>query len=529
MPTSVTPADPGVTGFRNPAEMPRTESLAANDALPRPSWWKGSCDSGDNGISYKLAANFDGLQACGPGSDQSGQDYLVNFFPGAWGEFEWECVELAMRWMYQAWGVPPYGANGNGVVWNYPNGRAGWPHLQKVRNGTPHASPEPGDVISIDNADEFGHTEVVTAASVNGQGDGTLTAITENYGAASNGWATLTVHDWTVSDGNPDDTVLGWLHNPAWTLQQPLLWRVADGALDVQDSGGLRGTWTTIATGIEQAQLIGGDGWEAAPILVALTTAGQLEAEYYLPGLSGREMTVVADNVTSFAVAAAEGARGQPVLAWVNTHGDFEAAIGGLGVKPVVEATGVGSIAIAPDSGPNGALVGYLSTAGTFYDKIGSTALDPTSPWSQVATGVSQIALAGGGMERTSAVRAYLQGGVFYAARSFRAPFTPVAPNVSQIAVTTIGTSATPLLAYVTTAGVLETEIDRGSAAAFSQQATGVASVSVAAGPTGAGFPSVAWVTTAGALDVCQGELNGTWIGEGTGLSQGGIGALTVS
>ncbi len=484
---------------------------------------------GDDSGSYALAARFDGLQACGPGSDESGEDYLVQFFPGAWGEFEWECVELSMRWMYLAWGVEPYAANGNGVVANYPDGTAGWPHLQKISNGTRAASPKPGDVLSIANSDAFGHTEVVTATSVDSQGNGTLTAITENDGAGSNGWATLTVQGWTVSDGVAGDTVLGWLHNPAWSLQQPVLDRISGGVLQVQASGGLDGTWVTIASGIARAQVIGGDGWEPEPIIVALTTSGRLEFEYYLPGIAGRALSPIASNVTSFAVAASVGAHGEPSIGWVTAAGDFELAAGSLTAKPALEATGVQAIALAPDTGTNGLLVGYLSEAGTFFDKMAPAGSLATSPWFRVASGVTQIALAGGTAGAKSDLRAYVQGGTFYLATGLKAPFSALATGAAQVAVTSVGTTDVPLLAYVTAGGALETEVDEGPAPSFSQQATGVASASVAAGPTGVGFASIAWLTTTGDLYAAEGLLGGTPGAEGTAVSQGGIAALTVS
>ncbi len=125
-----------------------------------------------------------------------------------------------MRWMYLAWGVRPYGANGNGVVANYPNGKAGYPRLTKVTNGT-RSAPVAGDVLSIDNSDADGHTEVVATSSVNSSGNGALTAITDNWDSQSNGWVTLSVSQWVVSDGVPGNKVLGWLHDPSWTLAGP--------------------------------------------------------------------------------------------------------------------------------------------------------------------------------------------------------------------------------------------------------------------------------------------------------------------
>jgi len=74
--------------------------LAAN--LPTPAWWEGDCDNttyskGSGGIaSYRLGAVYRGAPACGPRPYyDSGPDVLVRFYSGAWGEYEWECVEYS--------------------------------------------------------------------------------------------------------------------------------------------------------------------------------------------------------------------------------------------------------------------------------------------------------------------------------------------------------------------------------------------------------------------------------------------------
>src|SRR5271157_4148256 len=121
-----------------------TPQVAAGPhAVSTPAWWRGgTCDPENAPGSHPLGASWDGLVACGPGPTQGGTDHLVDYFPGAWGEFEWECVELSMRWMYLAWGVNPYPADGWDVVRNYnlsayralynPDG----PDLIVVNNGT---------------------------------------------------------------------------------------------------------------------------------------------------------------------------------------------------------------------------------------------------------------------------------------------------------------------------------------------------------------------------------------------------------
>ena len=114
----------------------RDASLNAS-ALSVPAWWDGSCDTNNyyaaSGAkkAYPLGGSYQGLEACGPRPGYNeGPDVLVNFFPGAWGAFEWECVELSMRYLYLAYGIAPYSANGKDVVWNYSGDK-----LVQISNG----------------------------------------------------------------------------------------------------------------------------------------------------------------------------------------------------------------------------------------------------------------------------------------------------------------------------------------------------------------------------------------------------------
>lgn len=189
-------------------------------------WWTGGvCDPANaNRIKHRLPVpqeigSWDGLVACGPGPTQSplARDLLVRFAPRLWGAYEWECVELSMRWMYLAWGVNPYPADAWDVVIDYQSTKQRFnpdgPALVAVRNGTRFLAPEPGDVVSIAQsaALPFGHTAVVTSATVNGSGNGQIQVIQEDGGAGSGGFATYPVVAWTVGNG-----VSGWLHNPDW-------------------------------------------------------------------------------------------------------------------------------------------------------------------------------------------------------------------------------------------------------------------------------------------------------------------------
>ncbi len=180
--------------------MLRTSGPAhANAAYP--SWWSGNCDVNNHPGSYPLGASYNGVEACGPGPLQGGYDHWVYFFPHAWGEKEWECVELVMRYMYLVYGIAPYSANGSQVVWNYSGS-----FLTKVANNGA-SLPSPGDIISEGATSAFGHTAIVTQVTVS-NGRGAITAMEQNNN--TNGWDTISVTGNVLGSG-----VTGWLHAPA--------------------------------------------------------------------------------------------------------------------------------------------------------------------------------------------------------------------------------------------------------------------------------------------------------------------------
>ncbi len=185
--------------------------------LPMPPWWNGDCDT----VNYSAEMGTDafrlgtvtylGVAPCGPRYNDPTfpGDRLVHFFAGAYGEYEWECVELSMRYLYLAYGVAPYGGHGKDVVWNYPGTR-----LVKISNPTAGQAPVAGDVLSYGPLEPYGHTSVVQASNVNGSGNGTITVIEQN--GSSTGHADLTVSNWTVQSSM---SVSGWLHDPAGNPQ----------------------------------------------------------------------------------------------------------------------------------------------------------------------------------------------------------------------------------------------------------------------------------------------------------------------
>ncbi len=180
-------------------------SQPARADVSAPSWWNGDCDVTNNANSYALGASYNGVKACGPRPLYTTQaDLTVHFYPSAWGEYEWECVELVMRYMYQVYGIAPYSANGYQVVSNY-----GGTTLTKVTNNGVSV-PSPGDILAFaisDNHRDVGHTAVVTAVSVDGNGTGTVTYMQQN--ASADGWGSVAVTNKTLGDG-----ISAWLHDP---------------------------------------------------------------------------------------------------------------------------------------------------------------------------------------------------------------------------------------------------------------------------------------------------------------------------
>jgi hypothetical protein len=193
----------------------RQEQLAANGAaapassdpytLPSPAWWGGTCDTSRYPGSKTLGSSYRNVVACGPLPGMGYPDVLVYFHNGAFPAYEWECVELALRFMYLAYGVEPYAANGSGIVYNYGGSR-----LEKVNNGVSGKPPVAGDVLSYGSTASFGHTSVVTSTSVNGSGNGTVTVMEENW--TWSGQTTLKISNWwVIGDAG---WVYGWLHSP---------------------------------------------------------------------------------------------------------------------------------------------------------------------------------------------------------------------------------------------------------------------------------------------------------------------------
>ena len=188
-----------------------TSQVDNSYALPSPSWWRGACDVGRYSGAYPLGSSYRNVSACGPLPGLGYPDVLVYFYPGAFPALEWECVELVLRFMYLAYGVDPYPANGNRIVSNYSGSE-----MEKVSNSIPGKAPVPGDVISYCPYCSYGHASIVISSSVNGSGNGSITVMEQNW--SWGGQTVLPVSNWTVI--GDAGWVYGWLH-PKTSPPQP--------------------------------------------------------------------------------------------------------------------------------------------------------------------------------------------------------------------------------------------------------------------------------------------------------------------
>lgn len=214
-PTTITTENQKVT-----TPLPTPVIRSAVDDLPQAPWWKDNnsnysdCDdyhyyANSGWHSYRLGGVYRNVPACGPRPIYDNAPDVVVQLPG-FGEYEWECVELSMRFLNLAYGTLAYNSpGGKDVVNNYP-GTSGTT-LNKVANGTVGQAPQAGDIISFGatSGNSFGHTAVVIASAVDGGGNGSITIMEQNNSAS--GSRSLNVTNWVVANAT---TPYGWLHLP---------------------------------------------------------------------------------------------------------------------------------------------------------------------------------------------------------------------------------------------------------------------------------------------------------------------------
>jgi hypothetical protein len=225
-----------------PVSLPAAVHIVAR-VMSRPSWWSGQCDANHwNRIAalagfnlpgqptvpvvgaYATGASYLGVPVCGPmpGAryNVGGHTYTVPdvrwSMPNSWGYPEWQCTELAFRFMRQVYGASPYAAAGGTVAWRYTRAQGGG--LVTYRNGAVGHAPQPGDVISFSGTGGYGsydgHVAIVASTTVNQYGNGWLRLLTEHD--TMSGWRTVSVWHWRVANMNSNGTLpaWGWLHDP---------------------------------------------------------------------------------------------------------------------------------------------------------------------------------------------------------------------------------------------------------------------------------------------------------------------------
>ena len=173
---------------------------------------RGECDydgvyKNAMGVSaFALGGEFMGIKACGPLPGK--RDGLEVRWIGAVTVYEWQCVELVMRYLYLQYGISPYSGNGKDIVNNYKGSR-----FVLVNNGTVGRAPKPGDVISFNPTAEFGHTAIVVDSNVDASGNGSIRTLNQNL--TRDGYSTLQVKQWVVQPADGSGPAIGWLHDPA--------------------------------------------------------------------------------------------------------------------------------------------------------------------------------------------------------------------------------------------------------------------------------------------------------------------------
>jgi hypothetical protein len=179
-----------------------------------PTWWSGICNDDNyfaatNVHSIPLGASWHGVPACGPFTFRTPYpSHLVRFFTGAWGEYEFQCVELVMRFLYQEWGIAPWRGNASTIKDYYPPSSIEF----YINNGT--YAFVPGDILTENGTSQnsSGHAMIITGVNLNGNGTGSISILEQN--SSNNGSRSLQVTNWSV---DPDayawgQTVQGWLH-----------------------------------------------------------------------------------------------------------------------------------------------------------------------------------------------------------------------------------------------------------------------------------------------------------------------------
>jgi hypothetical protein len=156
-----------------------------------------------------LGTSYQGIPACGPRPATGGIEVQATFAaPGDWPVSQFQATELSLRWLYLAYGTPPFSGTGDQLSTRYDPSRGGTPLAAVAGTGKIDVAPQPGDVISYDTGGSGGHTSVVVGSHVDSSGDGWVDVMEQN--ASSSGYARLPVVRHQVLS-NYGGFVTGWL------------------------------------------------------------------------------------------------------------------------------------------------------------------------------------------------------------------------------------------------------------------------------------------------------------------------------
>jgi hypothetical protein len=191
----------------------------ASAATPKRAWpatYSGACDeenydraTGRHDWRNKLGGTFSGVPACGPRPAPGAPAIAASFAPIApSGVLQFDAVELSLRWMYLAYGTPPFAGNGDELIANYDPANGGQPLFRYANLAGSGNQPRPGDVLSYDTGGTGGHTAVVQSAHADSHGNGWVDVIEQN--ASPHGVARLAMIDDQVLS-NYGGAVMGWL------------------------------------------------------------------------------------------------------------------------------------------------------------------------------------------------------------------------------------------------------------------------------------------------------------------------------
>jgi hypothetical protein len=206
-PIDVAPS-PARTGSSPDSQLPQTKPPNYSDSCDVANYDRATGEPLGYWRNY-LGTSYRGVPACGPRPIYGGIDVSAIFYNGApWGVLEWECVELSLRWMYLAYGTPPYPGNGDQLYYNYHANSGGQKLYQIANSPGPPYIPHGGDVLSYETGGSGGHTSVVRASYADANGNGWVNVIEEN--ASYHGFSHLTLTNYQVLS-NYGGYIIGYL------------------------------------------------------------------------------------------------------------------------------------------------------------------------------------------------------------------------------------------------------------------------------------------------------------------------------